>query len=101
MIFRIVLVSQYFPAESLIATDSQHDSIGDNSRRAMLQQQHSIGDNSRRDFRQLAKSQQAIAGNRRRAMLHRAEGESYAPAGAFNQKHSIDHQGRFNSATPR
>ena len=37
----------------------------------------------------------------RRAMLHRAEGESYAPAGAFNQKHSIDHQGRFNSATPR
>jgi len=26
----------------------------------------------------------------RRAMLHRAEGESYAPAGAFNQKHSID-----------
>ena len=101
MIFRIVLVSQYFPAESLIATDSQHDSIGDNSRRAMLQQQHSIGDNSRRDFRQLAKSQQAIAGNSRRAMLHRAEGESYAPAGAFNQKHSIDHQGRFNSATPR
>ncbi|PIU10067.1 hypothetical protein COT30_01225 [Candidatus Micrarchaeota archaeon CG08_land_8_20_14_0_20_49_17] len=79
----------------------QQHSIGDNSRRAMLQQQHSIGDNSRRDFRQLAKSQQAIAGNRRRAMLHRAEGESYAPAGAFNQKHSIDHQGRFNSATPR
>ena len=28
----------------------------------------------------------------RRAMLHRAEGESYAPAGAFNQKHSIDQQ---------
>ena len=30
----------------------------------------------------------------RRAMLHRAEGESYAPAGAFNQKHSIDANSR-------
>ncbi|OIO20889.1 hypothetical protein COX84_06960 [Candidatus Micrarchaeota archaeon CG_4_10_14_0_2_um_filter_49_7] len=55
-------------------------------------EQKAIGDNSRREFLQQEKCQQAIAGNSRRAMLHRAEGESYAPAGAFNQKHSIDQQ---------